>query len=94
MIDITFEHKERTVKYTEITFDGIVLPDDGVELLESAVEADGMFNAIVINNGKLRDGLEEKGYIRTNARGGSYGTDKLKDAYKVLLDKLSDAGEL
>jgi hypothetical protein len=88
-VKITIKKRRKTITVTEITFDGIVLPDDGVELLSEALDADGMFNAIVINNSALRTALEKKGYINTNSRGGSYGTPKLRKAFPELLEALS-----
>ena len=85
---ITTKKRRKTITVTEITFDGIVLPDDGVELLSEALDCDGMFNAIVINDSALRTALEDKGYIKTNIRGGSYGTEKLRKALPELLEKI------
>jgi hypothetical protein len=66
-VKITVKKRRKKITVTEITFDGIVLPDDGVELLSEALDADGMFNAIVINSTALRTALEKKGYINTNS---------------------------
>ena len=81
-MEITVVNEVITIRV--VTLDGIRLPSDGLELLSNLCESDGMFNGTCLSNTKLRKALEDAGYIRTNSRGSSYATDKLKQLYDAI----------
>ena len=85
---VTVRKQRRVATVDVVTFDGIELPDDGVELLTEAVECDGYFTFVLIHDLALRKALEDKGYVRTSNKGGSYGTAKLRKVLPKLVEAL------
>jgi hypothetical protein len=73
----------RTIKRT--TVEEIRVIDLGpdltidVEMLYALCDADGSFDFITILDPALRRRLETARHIRTNVKGGSYATEKLKN---------------
>ena len=65
------------------------------ELLCSLADADGFGNAVVMYDERVKAIFEKAGLLKTNIRGGCYGTPKLKkhlrELEKALCEELPDA---
>jgi hypothetical protein len=74
------------VRYMSIDEMEFRVPNDFEGMIDALCDADGFTNAVRIDDKKLRDIFEKAGLIRTNVRGSSYATDKLKK-YRDALEE-------